>query len=237
MDEATSRIMLVDLSEPKAPAVIATFPVDGEGGTQAVGLVADRSNENMFWVLTGLNAHKVGLHLSNLWKDKPDELTSTHAGLVRMELQGETLVPHEQLSLPDGAMPLGLFSEKNGDVLVSAVAYDKENIAKTDFSFSGVANFLKGLRNSLFAGRIYRITPQGTITTEVTSINLLLSMSKLENSPLVFSTYRFSMSYFLPSVRLVLGVDVLRQQGLVVRKMDWKTILPPYRFFPEITLL
>lgn len=237
LDEAGSQVLLIDFTSPTAPSLVAAFPVALEGKSQAVKLVSDRSDANKLWVLTGLNAHKVGLHLSSLWAEKPVEESSTRAALVRMELKGNVLIPHEPLDLPDGALPLGMFSEKNGDVLVSAVAYEKETFAKAEFSVKGATNLLKGIRNSLFAGRIYRVTERGEVTSEVTSINLLLAMSKLDDSPLIFSTYRFSMSYLFPSVRIVLGVDVLKNQSLLVRKMDWKTILPPYRFFPEITLL
>ncbi|HAD03348.1 MAG: hypothetical protein A2005_12600 [Desulfuromonadales bacterium GWC2_61_20] len=237
LDETGGQVLLIDFSRPTAPSVVAAFPVVPGAKSQPVGLAADRSDANMLWILTGINAHQVGLHLSNLWAEKPADAANTRASLVRMEWQENVLIPHEPLALPDGALPLGLFSEKNGDVLVSAVAYDKETFAKTELSVKGATSLLKGVRNSLFAGRIYRVSAQGKVTTVVTSINLLLAMSRLDDSPLVFSTYRFSMNYLFPSVKLVLGVDVLKRQSLLVREMDWKTILPPYRFFPEITLL
>ncbi len=41
-------------------------------------------------------------------------------------------------------MAFGLFSEKNGDVLISGLGYEKDKLAKADLSLRGAANLLKG---------------------------------------------------------------------------------------------
>jgi hypothetical protein len=122
-------------------------------------------------------------------------------------------------------------------MLISALAYEKETLAKTGLSWEGAGNLVKGVRDSLFAGRIYRVTPSGTISTEMTSINIPLSIRRLEEGPLIYSIYRLKIRYFLLSAKVVLTVDALKKQSLKVREMGWKTILPPYKFMHEITLM
>jgi hypothetical protein len=238
LDEPNNRVLLVDLSIPSAPAIAGAFPVGPPAPTSySHAIAADQGSADVFWILTGLNAQQVRQRISDIWSDKPAQPITTSAALVRMKLQNNTLVADAPLNLPEGVMPLGLMAEANGDVLVSGVAYEKETFAKSDLSFQGAWNFVKGAWGSLFAGRIYRVTPNGNVSVEVTSINLLLSMTRIEGGPLVYSTYRWSMDYLPPSMNVVLAVDVLKYQSLPVRELEWKMVFPPYKFFPEIMLL
>lgn len=148
-------------------------------------------------------------------------------------MQKDTLTALEPLNLPEGVLPLAVHAEKNGDMLITCVAYEKEAFAKAELSVGGAVDFVKGVWDSLFAGRIYRMTPSGAVTLEMKSINLPLWISRLENGPLIFSTYKLSFGYF-SGAEVVLAVDVLKQQTIKVREMSWKAILPPYKFFPEI---
>ncbi len=52
-----------------------------------------------------------------------------------------------------------------------------------------------------------------------------------------YSTYQLSMDYVPPSVNVVLAVDILKSQRLPVCELQWKMILPPYAFSPEIMLM
>ncbi|OGW39672.1 MAG: hypothetical protein A2X58_14695 [Nitrospirae bacterium GWC2_56_14] len=238
LDEPNNRVLLIDLSVPSSPAVSGAFPTGPPAAASySIAIAADPRNVDALWVLTGLNTQQVRQRLSDMWSDKPASPITTRAGLVRMELKQNTLVADGPVDLPEGAMPLGLMIEANGDVLVSAVAYEKETFAKSGLSFQGAWTFVKGVWGSLFAGRIYRVTPNGNVSVEVTSINMLLSMARIEGGPLVYSTYRWSMDYVPPSVNVVLAVDVLKSQRLPVRELQWKMILPPYAFFPEIMVL
>ena len=135
-------------------------------------------------------------------------------------------------------MPLGLSTERGGDVLITALAYEKEVLAKTSFSLKGARNLVKGLWDSIFAGRVYRVTPQGAVTNDLKSVNLFVSLAQIEGSPLVYSSYRLVTKYLRPSVKVVLAVDVLKTQTFKVREveMEWKMVLPPYKFFPEVAL-
>ncbi|HEY6010788.1 MAG TPA: hypothetical protein VIX18_04900 [Nitrospirota bacterium] len=81
------------------------------------------------------------------------------------------------------------------------------------------------------------MTPAGNVSIEDTSINMMLSMAMIEDGPLVYSSYRWAIDYIPPSVNVVLAVDVLKDQTLPVRELEWKMVLPPYAFFPEIMLL
>ncbi len=237
LEERSNQVYLLDLSKSATPAILGAFPVGpAQKSSYTIGLVADRKNSNALWVLTGLNAYQVRQRLSNLWSKKASDTTPTRASLVRMELKDNALVAGDPLNLPDGVLPFGLFAEKSGDVLVSSVAFEKEAFAKAELSVKGVSKLLKGMFDSLFAGRIYRVTPQGDVKAEVKSINLPLSMTNIEDSPLIYSTYRITISSLASSVGVQLAVDVSEQQSLEVRDMNWTTLIPPYKFFQEVAV-
>lgn len=236
LDEPNNRIVLIDLARPEAPAMLDAA-AQAAGGPHAVGILADGADPNLLWVLTGLNAHQIRLSLSSLWSDKEPDITPTRTSLIRMDLKEGRLVPREPLDLPEGVLPLGLYQEKNGEVLLSAVAYEKETFSKVKLSLQGAANLVKGVRDSLFAGRIYRVAGEGTITVDVRSVNLPLSMARIEDSPLIYSSYRLSPGVIFRSLDVELAVNVLKRQSMKVREMSWTTILPPYKFFPDISLL
>lgn len=237
LEEERNLVRLIDLSLPSAPVVIGDFAIGAPAGkSYSVALAADPGDPNALLVLTGVNGQQLRQRLSSLWSDKPGDATPTRGALVRMELKENALIAGAPLNLPEGVLPLGLYADKNGDMLISALAYEKETLAKTELSWEGAANLAKGVRDSIFAGRIYRVTPAGTVGIEMRSVNIPLSVSRLEDSPLLYSTYRLSIRYILPSAKVVLAVDALKQQSLKVREMDWKTILPPYKFIHEITV-
>lgn len=236
LDEPNNRIVLLDLSRPEAPALSAVVAME-QGAARAVGLLADVDDPGLLWVLTGLNAHQVGHRISALWSKKEPDPAPTRTSVIRMDLREGRLVPRDPIDLPQGVLPFELFQEKDGDVLLSAVAYEKEALSRVELSLEGARNLVRGVRDSLFAGRIYRITGDGSVTIDVRSVNLLLSMTKAGDSPLIYSSYRLSTGILSPSLDVVLAVDILKRQSLKVREMSWKAILPPYRFLPDVSLL
>jgi hypothetical protein len=102
-------------------------------------------------------------------------------------------------------------------------------------SLDGVFSLLEGLKDSLFFAKIYRVTPKGTVTTEARATNLFLALQHDGDGPLIYSTYRLAPSYFLPSLKVRLSVDVFHGQSLPVRELNWKTLIPPYPLY-EIAL-
>ena len=122
-------------------------------------------------------------------------------------------------------------------MLVSALAYEKETLAKTGFSWRERGNLIKGGEGLRLCRPDHRVTPSGTVSTEMTSVNIPLSVRRLEDGPLIYSIYRLKIRYFLLSAKVVLAVDAFKKQSLKVREMGWKTILPPYNFMHEITLM
>ncbi|MEN8136748.1 MAG: hypothetical protein ABFS18_14630 [Thermodesulfobacteriota bacterium] len=238
LDKEHNLVRVLDLSHLVAPAVLGDFVVGAPApNSYSVGLTADPANRNGLLVLTGVTKRQLRQRLSGLWSDKPVEETPTRGALVRMAWRDNTLVADPPMNLPEGVLPLGLYLDRNGDMLVSALAYEKERLAKTGLSLEGVGNLLRGVRDSIFAGRVYRVTPAGTVSVEMRSVNIPLSISRLEDSPLIYSIYRLSINYVFLSAKVVLAVDALKKQSLPVRTMSWKTILPPYKFMHEIMLI
>ncbi len=238
LEQASNQIFLVDFSKPAAPAILYGFPVvPATNGSCSIALEPDRSDPNSFWLLAGLNTQQLRKRLSSLWSDTGEDTTPTRASLYRIELKENTLVAGEPVQLPEGVMAFGLFSEKSGDVLISGLGYEKEKLAKADLSLRGAASLLKGAWDSIFAGRVYRVTRDRMVTNEFKSMKVVLSMAKIENSPLVYSSYRLATKYVMPSVDVVFSADIHKVQSFKVREVDWKSILPPYKFFPDITLL
>jgi hypothetical protein len=70
-------------------------------------------------------------------------------------------------------------------------------------------------------------------------VNLFVSLAKIEGSPLVYSSYHLVTKYLTPSVKVELAVDALKSQSFKLREveMEWKMVLPPYKFFPEVALI
>lgn len=241
LEQENNQVYLIDLANPAVPGVTGPFAVvPAAQSSYSVGLAPDRGNPNAFWLLTGVNTQQLRERFQALWHDKPSDQTPTRTALYHIDLNGNLLAARgKPILLPEGVLPLGVSTERSGDVLITAIAYEKETLAKSSFSLRGVRNLVKGLWNSIFAGRVYRVTPQGAVTNELKSVNIFASLAKIEDSPLVYSSYHLVTKYLRPSVNVVLAVDVLKKQSFKVRKvkMDWKKVLPPYRFFPEVALL
>jgi hypothetical protein len=238
LDEERNLVRVFDLSQPAAPTALGDFAVGSPAlNSYSVSLAADPVNQDGLLVLTGVNRQQLRQRLFSLWSDKPADETPTRSALIRMAWTDNTLSADAPINLPLGVLPLGLFPDKNGDMLISALTYEKETLAETGFSWKGMGNMAKGVRDSLFAGRIYRVTPAGTVSMEMRSINIPLSISRLEDGPLIYSIYRLSVRYVFLSAKVILAVDALKKQSLKVRKMGWRTILPPYKFMHEIMLI
>ncbi len=62
-------------------------------------------------------------------------------------------------------------------------------------------------------------------------------MAGIENSPLVYTSYRLATKYIMPSVNVVHSADIHKGRSFKVREVGWKSILPPYKFFPDIMVL
>ncbi|HAS53332.1 MAG TPA: hypothetical protein DCS42_03955 [Nitrospiraceae bacterium] len=240
LEQENNQVYLIDLADPAAPTVAGPFAViPAAGSSYSVGLAPDRGNAKAFWLLTGVNTQQLRERFQALWHDNPEDKTPTRTALYHIELNDSRLAARgEPILLPEGVMPLGLSTERGGDVLITALAYEKEVLAKTSFSLKGARNLVKGLWDSIFAGRVYRVTPQGAVTNDLKSVNLFVSLAQIEGSPLVYSSYRLVTKYLRPSVKVVLAVDVLKTQTFKVREveMEWKMVLPPYKFFPEVAL-
>ena len=241
LEQETNQLYLIYLANPAAPSVTGPFAVlPVAESSYAVGLAPDRGNPNAFWLLTGVNTQQLRERFQAMWHDNPPDKTPTRTVLYSIELNENRLAARgEPIVLPEGVLPLGMSTDRGGDVLVTALAYEKETLAKTSFSLKGARNLVKGLWNSVFAGRVYRVTPQGAVTNDLKSVNLFVSIARIDDSPLVYSSYHLVTTYLRPSVKVVLAVDVLKSQTFKVREveMEWKMALPPYKFFPEIALI
>lgn len=240
LEEENNQVYLIDLANPAAPTVAGPFAViPAAKSSYSIGLAPDRGNAKAFWLLTGVNTQQLRERFQALWHNKPKDKTPTRTALYHIELKGNRLAARgAPILLPEGVLPLGLSTERGGDVLITALAYEKKTLAKTSFSLRGVRNLVKGVWNSIFAGRVYRVTPQGAVTNDLKSVNLFVSLAQIEGSPLVYSSYHLVTKYLKPSVKVVLAVDVLKTQSFKVSEveMEWKMVLPPYKFFPEVAL-
>jgi len=241
LEQENNQVYVIDLANPAAPSVAGPFAVIPAAETSySVGLAPDRRNSNAFWLLTGVNTQQLRERFQALWHDKPTDQTPTRTALYHIDLNENRLAARgEPILLPEGVLPLGLSTDRGGDVLITALAYEKETLANTSFSLKGARNLVKGLWNSVFAGRVYRVTPQGAVTNDLKSVNLFVSLAKIEGSPLVYSSYHLVTKYLTPSVKVELAVDALKSQSFKLREveMEWKMVLPPYKFFPEVALI
>lgn len=241
LEQENNHLYLINLADPAKPEVTGPFAViPAASSSYSIGLAPDRGNANSFWLLTGVNTQQLRERFQALWHDNAPDKTPTRTALYHIDLNENQLSAQGQpFLLPEGVMPLGLTTERSGDILITAIAYEKETLEKTSFSLKGARNLVKGAWNSIFAGRVYRVTPQGAVTNDLKSVNLFVSLSKIDGSPLVYSSYHLVAKYLLPSVKVVQYVDVLKTQSFKVREveMDWKMALPPYKFFPEVALI
>lgn len=241
LEQENNQLYLINLADPVAPGVSGPFSVvPPSASSYSIGLAPDRRDANTLWLLTGVNTQQLRERFQAMWHDKPEDKTPTRTALIHVELNENGFAQRgEPVLLPEGVLPLGLTAERNGDLLINAFAYEKETLAKTEFSLKGARNLVKGLWDSIFAGRIYRVTPQGAVTNDLKSVNIFASMARIEDSPLVYSSYHLVTKYLSPSVKIVLAVDVLKGQSFKVREMEmeWKMVLPPYKYFPEVALM
>jgi hypothetical protein len=241
LEQENNQVYLIDLAKPAAPGVAGPFAVvPAAESSYSIGLAPDRGNANAFWLLTGVNTQQLRERFQALWQDKPVDKTPTRAALFHIDLRENRLAARgEPVLLPEGVLPLGLSTERSGDVLITALAYEKETLAKSSFSLKGALNLVKGVWNSIFAGRVYRVSPQGAVTNDLKSVNIFVSLAKIDDSPLVYSSYHLLAKSLTPSVKVVLAVDVHKSQSFKVREveMEWKMALPPYKFFPEVALI
>lgn len=246
LENLSNTLYLIDLNNPENPRLLQTLKAaPGITLPVIIDMVSDRKDATSFWVLQGPNmglSHQ-GLidFLINLSTaknstdpEKDDKLTGPRQ-IVNLVIKEDRLEIKKKILLPGGFFPLSMKKKQNGGMLISGVNYDLLKFLQLKPTFEGMKKALVLLKDTIQLGRIISISEKGNTKTVAQGLSIFLSIDTVpENGSLIYTVMKIGPRYIPPSVGIDLGFEIREKQYILIRKLSWETMLPPYTI-PAIT--
>ena len=253
-------VLLVDLSDVRAPRLLGSVATSGEKGVPwSIDLVPDPADGNSVWLLQGPNLRMSGDKVSryvdsvataikaklgmgkpataaepSLPSAAPSEQES-HGRLVQLRTDGSSLQLAAERALPNDFFPFYLSPQANGEWLVSGVSSDVFRFAGLPRSLDGVKSAVDVLTGSIQFGHILRLRDGSATESVVKGPALYFNMDTLADGTMVYSVIRPGFSVLPPSLNVEWGVESVGtldadQDYRSLVELEWEAIIPPYTF-------
>ncbi len=239
LEAFSNTIQIINLSIPSKPKITQSLELaPGIKFPVIPDIKQDPGDPSLLWVLQGPNMNLsyqgfaellINLVASNKSDNKDDESLVGQKQLLKLRHRNNRLTIEKKIPLPRGFFPLSMHADKKMNVLVSGVNYDLLGYTEIEPDFEGMKKILTLLENTIALGRIIRIKDNDEIITEAKGLSVFFDVESIPGDVnLIYSVMKLGPRYIPPSLGVDPGIEIREKQHIIIRKLDWKTILPPY---------
>lgn len=229
-------ITLIDISD-LSPRIIQTLEIPADAALPlSIDICADRDDQASLWLMQGPNLRFAYEGLKQLLPSNDNTKKSISKDLVlknkliNLKIKNDLLEISGNNQLPDGFIPLYMKSVSGNKALISGISIEFFKFVSPDLSIDGVKRFLGWLKDTIAFGRIISITNSGEIATEAQGLSIFLCIDRIaKDGPLVYSIMKIGPRFIPPSVGVDMGIEVFDNQYFYFKKMDMKSLYPPYK--------
>ncbi len=177
------------------------------------------------WVLQGPSLRGAAMSLGRAVRRAPAQRSAPRR-LVEVPLTNSGAL--REIALPAQLIPLFVAVDHQGRFLVSATHAD---LLETEGGVD-VAKVLNWLKDSVQMGRILRVDPARPqeVETPVRGVSVFLQVGVLPDDRILYSGMRLGGRMSPPFVGVNWGIGVEGAGHFALRKMDYRSFLPPYGY-------
>lgn len=233
MDAVSNRVILVSVStDGMRSECVYDLPESGNL-PYTIDIAADPDNADACFVLQGPNlrvgGEKIKRFITSFASSGKEEHTeiSVPCRVLRVSFNGGKPALLGKKILGDRFFPMYMCAGKNDLQYVSGINGDVLNFAGVDLSMEGVGKIVNVMKDTMQLGRVMKLSGNSVPETCVQGMAMYFNIDMIGDD-IAYSMIRAGYKVLPPGVTAEWGVEVRKGGYVMLKRLEYKSIIPPY---------
>jgi hypothetical protein len=233
LETYANRLSVIDITADFQLKLAAqTDVIPAQKWPATVDILVDVNDDKKVWVITGLNMRMFRVSFMDMFRKQRDgqdaDSTSHMNQIIPFEFVEGRFSVGPEIRLAEKFSPFYASFGPDKQLYISGLNTDF--FGSTDLgSIEWYKNIASMLFKSVSIGRVLKINPEdGQISTAASGFGIYYHLAVVPDLGPLFTLIKFTGAISFPYVKPMWGIGVTSRGTFSIRKLDSKSMLPPY---------